>query len=725
MKKLILILIISMEITVYLTAQSAGDYRSVGVGNWNDPAKWELFNGSSWANSTTYPGQHAGTGTVTIMDWSEIIITESVPHPVANLSVNANYPDVVIDYECEFQFVLPSGVLKFNGEDAITLKVSGNVAITGQLKIENANGAKSHELFIGGSLNVGAEVYVANCDTYVVQGNLQTINLDDKLGVTFNTTDPNSSINRSNGISFHDITFNGTGTIVNCHMGITGNANFINGIVKLGAFGSGITFSDGSTVSGGSNLSFIQGTVQKFGDDPFTFPIGDDGVYAPLTISTPARLESFWANYKRNNNGFFEIITDTGLHSISKCERWQLENEGNYYFTYPFDVTVGWTSANRCVPLSNITNVSNITLAQLNGISYSNTWDSHGGTGVGAIDNGSVTYRGLTRVGLFTLGNIGTSCGTPSGLTATNITTNSATVSWSAVTGAVTYDVDYRAQHASWINAVTGTALTSVNLPGLSGPGIYEWKVRANCGTASSVYRQTQFTTIQNSPAPVCNDIYETNNSSSQAKTIGLGITIPAIISSAADVDWFKISTPNTNYTSLEVKLTNLPADYDLYLYNKTLKLIGVSAATGTSGEMVIHYSNARKAVYYIKVVAKNGAYNTSQCYNLLAQVTGGASSASSKSYPANEVTDISDKQLLYPNPASEFVMMHFNSIEEGQVNVQIFNAAGQLVKQSVIKITKGYNQVKIAVNDIKQGMYLLRINKGELNMLRKFVIAR
>jgi hypothetical protein len=52
-------------------------------------------------------------------------------------------------------------------------------------------------------------------------------------------------------------------------------------------------------------------------------------------------------------------------------------------------------------------------------------------------------------------------------------------------------------------------------------------------------------------------------------------------------------------------------------------------------------------------------------------------------------------------------------------------NVAGQLIKQPAIKIVKGYNQVKVAVNDIKQGMYLLKINKGELNMVRRFVIAR
>ena len=66
MKKFILILIASIGISFYLSAQSAGDYRSIGNGNWNDATKWETYNGSSWVAASTYPGQNPGTGTVTI-----------------------------------------------------------------------------------------------------------------------------------------------------------------------------------------------------------------------------------------------------------------------------------------------------------------------------------------------------------------------------------------------------------------------------------------------------------------------------------------------------------------------------------------------------------------------------------------------------------------------------------------------------------------------------------
>ena len=223
----------------------------------------------------------------------------------------------------------------------------------------------------------------------------------------------------------------------------------------------------------------------------------------------------------------------------------------------------------------------------------------------------------------------------------------------------------------------------------------------------------------------VCNDVYETNNTSNQAKTISFGSTISAGISSITDIDWFKVTTSNNSNTNLDVRLSNLPADYDLYVYNKNLQLVGSSVTTGTSNEVVIYNSNARKATYYIKVTGKNGAYNTSQCYNLLANAFSGGGTASRGSDPVNEITDDENNQLLYPNPASEFVYVGFNSTIEGPVNVQLFNTSGQLTKQVAVKITKGYNQVKIAINDIKEGVYFLKINKGELNLIKKFVIAR
>jgi hypothetical protein len=813
MKKLVLILIASIGINIYLSAQSAGDYRSVGNGNWNDPTKWETHNGSSWIAASTYPGQNSGTWLVTITNHTEIIITATVPNPVFALLVYAEYGCSCDNYSA------PLGKLIFSAESTISLTVTTWFTVYGELLIDDQNGAKSHSIFIGGSLSLGVDGWF-DVDYYYLQPTVfQTINQDDKINFTFNTTVPNSAIGGTDlifaGVTFQDVTFSGIGIYLQSVL-VKGHAIFSNVIVQSGY--GGITFGDGATYSGASVASFVEGAVSKQGNDAFTFPIGGNGVYAPLTISAPVgETENFTAQYIRPSQAGFETISDPELYSVSNCEFWHLIRSSGNSMNYSLDVTVGWTPANGCGSLPYIENVSGVTLAHLdydfNTSSNSLSWDSHSGSGVGTTENGSVTWYDVSNLGYFTFGNLNSTCLTPFGLSASNIITNSATLSWSSVSGSLSYDVDYKPAFASnwnWTNAATATTSTSVNLSGLNPLVTYDWRVRAHCSSSSSAYRMAQFTTLLNtcsSPsglittnitpgsatlnwnavieavnynvqykpyvsaswitavtgttslsynliglsastaydwrviadcsnytqssfttaqAPICNDVYETNNTSSQAKTISLGSTISAGISSAHDIDWFKVTTPNNSNTNLEVRLSALPADYDLYVYNKNLVLVGSSTNTGNSNEVVIYNSNARKATYYVKVIGKNGAFNTSYCYSLLANVFGGGGrTASNASIPDNEVTGDTNKQLLYPNPASEFVYMNFNSATEGSVNIQIVNSIGQLVKQYPVNAINGYNQFKIQVADIRPGMYILRINMGDLNIIRKFVIER
>ncbi len=80
-------------------------------------------------------------------------------------------------------------------------------------------------------------------------------------------------------------------------------------------------------------------------------------------------------------------------------------------------------------------------------------------------------------------------CGTPTGLTASAITTTSATVSWSVVSSANSYDVDYKTAAATtWTNAATATTASSVALSGLVSGIVYDYRVRANCTGVSSNY---------------------------------------------------------------------------------------------------------------------------------------------------------------------------------------------------------------------------------------------
>jgi hypothetical protein len=97
------------------------------------------------------------------------------------------------------------------------------------------------------------------------------------------------------------------------------------------------------------------------------------------------------------------------------------------------------------------------------------------------------------------------SCNTPVNLLTYNITQSSASFSWSAVSGAVSYSLQYRtAPNGAWINTnpsvFTGTA---VNTTGFTSGTPYEWRVRTNCAnTLSDWSNPIAFTTL---PAPVCN----------------------------------------------------------------------------------------------------------------------------------------------------------------------------------------------------------------------------
>jgi Secretion system C-terminal sorting domain/Fibronectin type III domain len=132
-----------------------------------------------------------------------------------------------------------------------------------------------------------------------------------------------------------------------------------------------------------------------------------------------------------------------------------------------------------------------------------------------------------TRIASFSLDNCTAAvCGDPTGLTSSAITNTDATVSWTAVASAVSYDVDYKlTSSAVWTNAATATTATAVNIAGLTQGTVYDWRVRATCAGGSGNYIGAQFTTT--APA-TCN---------APAGLVSAGIT-----ASGASISWAAVS---------------------------------------------------------------------------------------------------------------------------------------------------------------------------------------
>lgn len=207
-------------------------------------------------------------------------------------------------------------------------------------------------------------------------------------------------------------------------------------------------------------------------------------------------------------------------------------------------------------------------------------------------------------------------CNAPAGLTASAITTSSATVSWTAVSGAVSYDVDYKLTTTStWTNAATATTSTSVALSGLTASSTYDWRVRTNCSGGSSSYSSAQFTT---GTASTCTTAFEPNETQAAAAAISSGVTNSAAISSTTDIDYYKITTTSTSNITYNL-VGPSGVDYDLYVYNSAGTQIGASESS-TATETVSLTSQAA-GTYYIKVIGYNGA-NSATCYTIKATAT-------------------------------------------------------------------------------------------------------
>jgi len=86
-------------------------------------------------------------------------------------------------------------------------------------------------------------------------------------------------------------------------------------------------------------------------------------------------------------------------------------------------------------------------------------------------------------------------CSAPTNLSTTGITATAATARWDAVSGASSYNVDYRPPGYDWITIANGTTSLQWLLTGMTPLTTYEWRVRANCTSGASTYTQTQFTT--------------------------------------------------------------------------------------------------------------------------------------------------------------------------------------------------------------------------------------
>jgi hypothetical protein len=110
------------------------------------------------------------------------------------------------------------------------------------------------------------------------------------------------------------------------------------------------------------------------------------------------------------------------------------------------------------------------------------------GTGIN-FNNGFGLYPGnliRSRVQNASCIPSGTAGTPPTSLSTNNITSSSATLSWAPVSGATSYQAQYKLSSASTWTTASATSATSITISGLTPGAAYMWAVKADCSPYSS-----------------------------------------------------------------------------------------------------------------------------------------------------------------------------------------------------------------------------------------------
>ncbi len=429
----------------------------------------------------------------------------------------------------------------------------------------------------------------------------------------------------------------------------------------------------------------------------WTIPAGINTSTALIRVSSGTLTDISDANFKI-------LSTVTGLNgSTGVCSgqvnlTWTAVASATQYDIYKLDATTGDLV---------------LAAADVTGTSYTVTGLTPGASmwfTIRAKNNitGAVSERAVATNKTVSSAACNNNCPDPSGLSTTNISSNSSKINWTAAPTASGYNADYKAASSStWINAATGTTSLTVTLSGLNPSTLYDWRVQSNCSGGSSNYKTAQFTTTSLNPCPGPYDV-STNGNRSGAATIPLNTDVKGLINPSNDNDYYKfiITTGGT----ITMTLTTLPSNYQLALQNSSGSVLQSSTNSGTTNETINRTVSA--GTYYARVYPSGSSnWNASSCYMLRVQ-TGTASKME------DDVAVSYDKNVsLYPNPANQSLNVYIEDLQT-RAEIRIYDASGKVVLQ---KMTSSMN-TGLDISEIPTGVYLIRVNHDNKVSSIKFV---
>lgn len=282
----------------------------------------------------------------------------------------------------------------------------------------------------------------------------------------------------------------------------------------------------------------------------------------------------------------------------------------------------------------------------------------------------------------------GSNCAAPGGLLVTNITSYSGTLTWTAVSGATQYTVQYKTSSAAIWQTAGSTGSTVYNLTGLNSGTSYQWKVKANCSAYSAV------------------STFVTSNSGGGG---GGSCNPPAVLtnnqvnSTSASISWSAVSGASS-YT-IQLKLASSTTYF-------TLGTVPVTAITINGLQP--------STSYHWRIKANCSFYSNSK---LLTTLSNSPEQGTEQTFGEPSITyAAADLVEIYPNPAMDVVYLKQNFSDFVEGKVQLVNATGQVMFTE--NLSSG--TLEIRVHDWPEGIYFLSVyQQGRSIATEKVVLMR
>jgi bacillolysin len=324
-------------------------------------------------------------------------------------------------------------------------------------------------------------------------------------------------------------------------------------------------------------------------------------------------------------------------------------------------------------------------------------------------------------------------CSTPSGLAASLITDTTATVSWTAATGAASYTLQYKTNAATTWTTIN-TTNTSVNLTGLSAGTVYNFQVQSQCtaGGASLYSAATNFTTTGTAPITYCVS-KGTNVTREYINKVVIGTINNTSGSNAGYANFTNLSTNLAGGTTVSITLTpgyvttsrreywNVWIDYNKNgVFTDAGEKVTFGNATGALTKTFVVPTTALNGTTRMRIQMQYNAYPSTSCTtytngeveDYTVNITGNAA----------RMSEQFNNYVLFPNPTAD--ILHLNMVSEKAESkvFSIYNSIGQLQYTVNYSLAEGMNYVEFNTSELEKGIYILKID-GEQPKSMRFAV--